>query len=228
MTPLDADRTSGALMRAKAALHPERVLIQRGDEALGYGEADAHSRRLARAFLACGVGKGTRVGILLPNSPDWVIVWLACTRIGAQAVPINTFSTPRELGYLLRHSDVSILLAADRFLSADYAERLESFAPELARAEPGRIHVAALPYLRTIHIHGDDPAGSRPAFASGGIRELEALADATPEIDDAFLVEVEREVRPSDPIVVVYSSGSTADPKGAVHTHGTVLGHARN
>ncbi len=218
--------TSGAFIRAKAALHPDRILIKRDPGALTYAEADLRSRRLARGLLATGVGKGTRVGILLPNSPDWVLAWLATTRIGAQAVLLNTFSAPRELGWLLRHADVSTLLTAGRFLNADYPERLETYAPALSEAVAGNIHIPALPYLREVRCwHDESP---RRAWTSGGALELEALAEASPEIDDAFLAEIEREVRPADPMVVVYSSGSTAEPKGAIHTHGTVLRHAHN
>ena len=226
MSPHDAAWTAGAFIREKAAAHPERVLIARGDERVTYGEADVRSRQIARGLLASGVGKGTRVGLLLPNSPDWVLAWLGAARIGAQVVVLNTFYAPRELGWVLRHSDVAVLLTQGRFLNNDYLAGLEKFAPELADAGDPPIRIASLPYLRTVRVWNGD--GSERAWASGGAAELEALADATPAIDDAFLAEVEREVTPADPMVVVYSSGSTAEPKGAVHTHGTVLRHAHN
>ena len=100
---------------------------------MSFGEAEQRSARLARALLARGVGKGTRVGLLLPNGPDWVVGWLAATRIGAVLVPINTFFQKRELGWILRHADVQLLIAAGSFLSHDYAQRLEECAPGLAR-----------------------------------------------------------------------------------------------
>ncbi len=222
----DGELSTGGWIRAKAARDPERVFIVKDAARLTYSEADRHSRKLARGLLAAGVGKGTRVGLLLPNGPDWVLAWLAAARIGALVVPLNTFYQARELGFVLRHADVHTLLTAARFLNNDYLERLEKFAPELGAhgAAPLRLH--ALPYLREVRIWESD--GRERAWASGGTAALEALADATPALDDAFLAEVEREVRPADPMVVVYSSGSTADPKGAVHTHGTVLRHAHN
>jgi acyl-CoA synthetase (AMP-forming)/AMP-acid ligase II len=222
----DSECTVGGLIRSRAASDPARVFVVKDAVALSYGEADRRSRRIARGLLAAGIGKGTRVAILLPNGPDWVLAWLAAARIGALVVPLNTFYQARELGFVLRHADVHTLLGAARFLSHDYLERLERFAPELAAHGPAPLRVRALPFLREVRVWESD--GAERPWTSGGAAALEALADATPAIDDALLEEVEREVRPADPMVVIYSSGSTADPKGAVHTHGTVLRHAHN
>jgi acyl-CoA synthetase (AMP-forming)/AMP-acid ligase II len=222
----DSECTASGLIRSKAAADPERILIAKDDVRLSVGEAERHSARIARGLLASGVGKGTRVGILLPNGPDWVLAWLAVTRIGALAVPLNTFYQARELGFVLRHADVHTLLTAARFLNNDYLERLERYAPELAAHGEAPLRVPSLPFLREVRIWDGD--GGQRAWCSGGAAALEALADETPTIDDTLLREVEREVRPADPMVVIYSSGSTADPKGAVHTHGTVLRHAYN
>ena len=221
----DGELTAGGWIRAKAARDPERVFIVKDALQLGYDEAERRSRKLARGLLAAGVGKGTGVGLLLPNGPDWVLAWLAAARVGALVVPLNTFYQARELGFVLRHADVHLLLTAARFLTNDYLERLEKFAPELA-ALAAPLRLRALPYLREVRVW-ESAGGERP-WTSGGAAALEALADATPGIDDALLEAVEREVRPADPMVVIYSSGSTADPKGAIHTHGTVLRHAHN
>jgi len=61
----------------------------------------------------------------MPNGPDWLIAWLAATRIGAILVPLNTFFQARELRWILRHADVHTLLMVPRFLSHDDLERLE-------------------------------------------------------------------------------------------------------
>jgi acyl-CoA synthetase (AMP-forming)/AMP-acid ligase II len=226
MTLPESECTAGGFIRSKAARDPERVFIVKDGVGLGYGEAERRSRKLARGLLAAGVGKGTRVALLLPNGPDWVLAWLAAARIGALVVPLNTFYQARELGFVLRHADVHTLLTAARFLNNDYLERLEKFAPELASHGAAPLRLRALPYLREVRVWEGD--GGERAWTSGGASALEALADANPAIDDALLAEAEREVRPADPMVVIYSSGSTADPKGAVHTHGTVLRHAHN
>jgi len=209
-----------AMIRVLAARHADRELIVGDSGRLRYGEAEAVSARMARALLAAGVGKGTRVGVCFPNGPEWVLAWLAAARIGAVVVPLNTFFKARELGWILRHADVSVLLTASRLLGNEYLARLEEIAPELGGARPGRLRVPALPYLRAVYAWG---GADRPWALAG-----ESLADGPdePALDDAFLAAVEACVSPADPMLILYSSGSTADPKGAVHTHGSVLRHA--
>ena len=132
----------------------DRPLIVLGDHRMSFDEVERHSARLARALLARGAGKGTRVGLLMPNGPDWVVAWLAVTRIGALLVPINTFFQKRELGWILRHSDVQILLTARSFLSHDYVERLEACVPELSKCSHSELWLPSLPSLRTVVVWG--------------------------------------------------------------------------
>ncbi len=201
----------------------ENPLILLGERRIRYAEAERASARLARGLLARGFGKGSRVAVLAPNGPDWVVWWLAVTRIGAVMVPLNTFYKPRELGYVLRHSDAAALVTVARFLGNDYLKRLEACVPGLA-GQRGALYARELPHLRHVFVSGD--AGGRSWTEP--VASLEAAADAAPAIDGAFLAEVEACVAPSDPMLVIYSSGSTADPKGAVHSHGAPLRHAYN
>ena len=97
------------MIRALAERHGLREAIVLGDRRLTYAQAEAESAQLARGLLAAGVGKGSRVGLLLPNGPDWLLSWLAVARIGALLVPINTFYKSRELYWILRHADVAVL-----------------------------------------------------------------------------------------------------------------------
>ena len=130
----DYTPTLPVMLRELVRRFGPRPMIVLGDRRVTYAEAEAESARLARGLLACGVAKGARVGVLFPNGPDWVIAWLAASRIGAVVVPLNTFYKPRELGYVLRHADVHTLLCARRLLGNDYLERLER-DPRAARAE---------------------------------------------------------------------------------------------
>jgi len=202
----------------------EKELVVLGERRLTYAGAERESARLARGLLASGVAKGARVGLLQPNGPDWVLGWLAAARIGAWVVPVNTFYQARELGWILHHADVHTLLTAGRFLRHDYLERLESVAPELRLQKGEPLRVPGLPHLRAVRVWG--PC-DRP-WAADGPEGLAALAASTPEIDDAFLAAVEETVTPADPMILIYSSGSTAEPKGALHTHGAVLRHSHN
>jgi acyl-CoA synthetase (AMP-forming)/AMP-acid ligase II len=167
----------------------------------------------------------------MPNGPDWVVAWLAVSRIGAIAVPLNTFFQARELAWILRHADVDTLLSVSGFLSHDYLANLEAAAPSLLGAGAAPLHLPELPYLRRILVWGD---GERPWAESGPAAMASAGSgnspgpEATSAPDDAFLQAIEAEVSPSDPMIILYSSGSTADPKGAVHSHGSVIRHSYN
>lgn len=200
-------------------------LIVYEGQRLTYGEATAQSALLARGMLASGISKGSRIGLLMPNSPDFVVAWLAAARIGAVIIPINTFYKPRELAFVLRHADIQVLLTVDKLLNNDYLERLEICIPQLAGLShhgdlPTPLFSTAFPCLRQIYIWGDD---SRPWSVS-----QQRLFAAAAALDENFLAAAERCVYPADPLTVVYSSGSTADPKGAVHTQGSVIRHAYN
>ena len=156
--------------------------------------------------------------MLFPNGPDWVVAFLAAARIGAVAVPINTFFQARELGFLLRHADVQALLLAPRFLSHDYLARLLEIAPG-ARRRRG-CAPPALPSFRS----SDTCSCRRPPGPRAGRSPLAPLL-ATPR-DDALPARGRGAGRAADPLAILYSSGSTADPKGAVHGHGAVLRHS--
>ena len=210
-------------LRTRVERFGERPLILLNDERITYGQAADRSAKLARGLLASGVGKGSHVGVLMPNGPDWVVAWLAAARIGAVVVPINTFYKARELGWILRHADVHTLLTVPRFLGNDYLERLEMGVPSLAGQDADAIYAPELPCLRSIVAWG---GCDRPWARSDS--DLEDAAAFTCVIDSAFLDEAESCVTPADPMVIIYSSGSTADPKGAIHSHGSVIRHAFN
>jgi len=221
MEPLASRAVVPDWIRGLAERHGARELIVGDAGRLDYTEAEARSARMARALLEAGVGKGAHVGICFPNGPDWVTAWLAVTRIGAIAVPLNTFFKARELGWMLRHGDVSVLLTAARLGGNDYLARLVEAAPELARAKPGALRAASLPLLRRVFAFGG--AGG---FAEPGESLFDGPLD--PAFDEVLLRAVESCVEPSDALMILYSSGSTSDPKGAVHAHGSVLRHSRN
>ena len=79
--------------------HPAVVLV---DEILTYDELDRRSARMARAFLASGVGKGSRIALLAPDGALWLTTFYAALRIGALVTPISTLTTPPELAHIVR------------------------------------------------------------------------------------------------------------------------------
>ena len=136
-------------------------LVVLNGERITYRDSERKSAKLAQSLLAAGIGKGSRVGILMPNGPDFAVAFFAASRIGALVVPINTFFKAPEMAYVLRHADVDTLLMWPELLGNDYVERLEQCAPSLAKLDTPEIFVPELPYLRRVVIWGN----SSPAWA---------------------------------------------------------------
>jgi acyl-CoA synthetase (AMP-forming)/AMP-acid ligase II len=229
--------TSGELIRWCAARWGDAPFVVLDDERLTYAEADARSAALAKGLLAAGVGKSTHVGLLAPNGPKWVVAWLAATRIGALVALLNTYGRTRELGRALRHADVAHLLTVEAHLGHDYLARLADAAPGLADQAHERLLLPSHPYLRSVWTwrgggssepdvrSGFEGASSPERAWCGDVDDLVVRGAVVP---DDVLAACEAEVHPADPMIMVFSSGSTADPKAIVHSHGATVRHAHN
>jgi acyl-CoA synthetase (AMP-forming)/AMP-acid ligase II len=202
--------TIASVLIRQARTRTTHPLLICDNERLSYEDAERRSAVLARGLITLGVGKGSHVGLLYPNGADFVIGMLAATRIGAVAVPFTTFATARELGEQLAHADVTVLLTARSYRSHDYVGRMTEALGVREFTPPRPLFIARAPHLR--HIVFDQ-------------NEVANLADG---VDDDLLPALQDDVDGSDPLTIVYTSGSTDVPKGAVHTHASVLGHQRN
>ena len=119
--------TVGTLLAARADRGGHPLLICDGDT-LSYAEADRRSGELGAGLLALGAGKGTHIGVLHPNGPEFVVAMLAAARIGAVVVPFSTFATAAEIRAQLLDSDVSIMVSASSYRGHDYRDRLSRTA----------------------------------------------------------------------------------------------------
>ncbi len=190
----------------KAAIAPNHPAILFGDTRLSYAELHARAGVAARGLLAIGVRPGERIGILIGNAPEWVVMALAASAIGATLAPLNSWYKPTELAWTIRHCGLVAIVAVRRFLKADYGAVFADLLPGLGDGLPD----AGFPRLRSLVMIGDPVAGAIgwEDFLSAGASFPD---DALPDVD------------PEAPAYVLYTSGSTADPKGVLLAHRGVV-----
>jgi fatty-acyl-CoA synthase len=215
---MEEPRTLPQLLDRAAQSWATRTALITPDERQSYAELAQRVEQLSRALVAKGVGKGSRVGLLMENGPDWVAFAFAATGIGALFVPISTFCKGDDLAFQLRHADIGHLFLSARFLKNDYLAMLRATAPELDADAAGGLFCDALPALRSAVVRGDDalPAGctSWAAFEAGGAGVSAAVVSG-----------LRAEVDPEDECYLLYTSGTTARPKGVLQVHDAI---ARN
>jgi acyl-CoA synthetase (AMP-forming)/AMP-acid ligase II len=219
ITPATA-KTFPQLIRAAAAAYGDTVAITLvgdtiPDDSMTFRQLDSRSAELARGLLACGAGKGSRIGFISGNGPFFALMFAAIGRIGAVAVPISTLIKSNELVRVLRQSDVTGLIVQRNFLGNDYVERLFEALPDLRDATSPDLRIARAPFLRWIVATGEDLLVT--------IHGMDYLTNAATSFSDEMLREAESEVHTTDQLIEIYTSGSMALPKGVKHNHGPAM-----
>lgn len=213
--------TLPGFLREVCAIYGEREALvwrtEEGVERWTYADLWERAIEVASALRACGVGKDSRVGVLMTNRPEWISAVFGTSLAGGVAVALSTFSTPSELDYLMRASGVSVLLLERQVLTKDFAAVLTELEPEIAKAAPGTLQSARFPFLRRLVVIGEALPGGAietwDAFLARGHQEPRDLVDATAAA-----------AQPSDAALLFFSSGSTSKPKGILNSHrGTAI-----
>ena len=194
--------TYPALLQELVEHYGDREALVGSGQRLTYAQLQQEVYLAARSLLALGVKHGDHVGILMGNRPEWIISFLACHCVGATVIALNTWATPRELEYALQHARVCVLISTPGARNASFLEAVQRMRDRL-------------PSLRHC-IWVDQPADAGITHLDHRWEDRTALArDATKQ--DVLVATAQ--VQDDDIAFLLYSSGSTAAPKGILLRH---------
>jgi len=209
-----ADLEYGAiprLVRTAARRYASREAVVEGRTRVSYAELGERVARAAAACIAAGVEPGDRVAVWAPNTLDWIVSALGSVTAGAVLVPVNTRFKGTEAAYVLRRTRAKLLFVTGTFLGTSYVASLRRAAQE----GTGRGPLPGLPQLEKVVVLAEDaPAdfATCQEFLAGG-------AAVSPET----VRERADALHPDAPSDIIFTSGTTGRPKGAVITHAQTL-----
>lgn len=205
------EMTLAGVLRASAKARADHPALLLDEDEVGFRALAQAAERRARQMLGAGVRNGDRVGVLLPNCIEYVEIMLGAALIGAVTVPMNVRYKARELKHLIVDSGMSVLYTRSGIEGiVDFGALLEESLPGFADIkEPARLNLEAAPNLRVV-IALDN---SYPRF----------LPEAGVALFDGALP---NEPTPDQPLLLMYTSGTTANPKGCIIANRAILSNA--
>jgi fatty-acyl-CoA synthase len=194
-------RVMGELPAEAARRWGDREALVFGGRRWTHAEFAAEVDRVAKGLMGIGVEAGDKVGIWMTNRPEWLFAMFAVPAVGAVTVPLNTRYRSEDVQYTVDQSDTSTLLFNDHSGPIDYTAMVREVAP-------------GWPKVKRLVVLGDD----RPDGAMG----WDDMVTAGATVSDEALAQRARAVRADDPMIIIYTSGTTSLPKGAVHNHAVI------
>lgn len=199
-------RTLYQVLKETAQAHPQRPAVIFQGKRLTYQELLARVDRLAAGLVALGVNPGDKVGIWMSNVPEWIEAYFAISRTGGVVVPMNTRYKTHEVRYILGNSEAVAVFLPGEFLDIDFIGMLSQVRGELPRLKEAIVVAGSAPGMRSyeeVLALGDDERARE---------ELARRADSISPTECAF---------------ILYTSGTTGQPKGAMLSHHNMTENAR-
>ena len=218
----DAPITLGGMLQRTATATPDADALVFPDSRRTHADLYAAAMRWAKAFIALGVQPGEHVGILLTTRPEFVEILFGAALAGAVTVPVNARYQANELAFLIRDADLTTLVTSGRVADTlDFGGRLHAALPSLAgAAQPHALALPEAPLLRRI-LCLDVPCDPALVPAAQALQSAQGLPDV--DVDQRM-----QAVAASDLAFILYTSGTTANPKGAMIPHRAIVCNSRN
>lgn len=197
-----------AVLEQHTRRKPDAEALVCGDKRLTYAQLNAWSNQVANALAASGIRRGDHVALLCPNLPYFPAVYFGILKTGATVVPLNVLLKPREIAYHLRDSDTKAMFCFQG-------------TPELPMAEAAKAAVAVVPTCKSLIVlpHPSIPLPAEFDEGTEVIPLARFIGGQSPVFETVA-------TGPNDTAVILYTSGTTGQPKGAELTHSNMVVNA--
>ena len=177
------------------------------------------SFEVAKALIACGVGKGSRVGVMMTNRLEYLSAVFGTGLTGGVSVALSTFSTSSELEHLLSASEASVLLFDGRVLKKDFGAVLAEIEPQIKTAATGQLKSTKFPSLRHIvRLESVTGPGAEDDLKAACFESWTGFLAKGRNVPDVAVNVLSASVTSTDAGGLFFSSGTTSLPKGILHT----------